>query len=174
MNIKLFVMDVDGVLSDGIYIGENVSTGGKIEFKRFSPKDGQAIKMMADAGIEVAIISARRSQAVEQRARELKIAHVYLGVEDKRHKLNQLMAELNVSKDETAYVGDDFGDLRAMQIAGIPVAPADAAAEAKLIAESNPNGFVTHAPGGHGAVREAIERILRDMGIWTQVIAKWM
>lgn len=177
LEIKVFIMDVDGVLCDGIYIAEDSHTGAQISMKKFNPKDGQGIKLLQSIGIQVAIISGRPSHAVEIRARELEIGEVHLGIKDKKRKLMQVLEELNWGKNDAdhiklehvAYIGDDFGDLQVMNIVGLAIAPADASREAKMLAT-----HVTEARGGEGVVREAAEYILEQMNQWSDVVAKWM
>jgi 3-deoxy-D-manno-octulosonate 8-phosphate phosphatase (KDO 8-P phosphatase) len=161
--IKLFICDVDGVLTDGaIYIG------GPREFKRFSIHDGLGLVLLRRAGIKIAWVSSRPSQATTLRARELKITFV-VQQKDKLSKAAAIEAILTREKlewENVCYVGDDIVDLGPLEKAGVGAAVADAVAEAKAAAD-----LVTEATGGHGAVREMIEMILKAQGKWDSIIA---
>jgi len=162
--IKLIVLDVDGTLTDGnIYHGNNGE-----ELKSFNVKDGFAIVQATLSGIKFAIITGRNSKIVEKRAKELKIEEIHQGIENKVKKLNEIMERHNILKEETAYIGDDINDLRAMNLVGLKGAPFDAVQEIKETAD-----FISTACGGKGAVREFVEYILRVQGEWAKVIEKY-
>lgn len=149
--IKLAVFDVDGVLTDGrLYFLEDGS-----EFKTFNTLDGQGIKMLIASGVTTAIISGRKTPVVERRAKNLGIAHLYQGREDKLVVLDQLLAELNLSYEEVAYLGDDLPDLPVIRRVGLGMAVANAATFVRQHAHG-----VTRARGGEGAAREFCELIL--------------
>ncbi|MGC1310053.1 MAG: HAD-IIIA family hydrolase [Phormidesmis sp.] len=149
--IKLLALDVDGTLTDGgLYYSENGE-----ELKKFNVKDGQGIKRLMQAGIEVAIISANAASATLHRAKKLGITHVAIGVEDKLVALQPLCEKLGLSLDEVAYAGDDVNDLSVMQVVGCPFAIADGIEATKDCAL-----YVTKLAGGKGAVREICELIL--------------
>jgi 3-deoxy-D-manno-octulosonate 8-phosphate phosphatase (KDO 8-P phosphatase) len=151
--IRLLVLDVDGVLTDGrLYFGP----AGEI-MKTFHVRDGVGIKAVLAAGIEVAIISGRRSEAVALRAAELGIRHVCQGVDLKAEALRQLLDELGVEAAHTACVGDDTPDLPILVLAGLPIAVADAHPDIVAVAS-----YVTRAAGGTGAVREVCDLLLAD------------
>ena len=163
--IRLFVMDVDGTLTDG-----TITYGGDgTEWKSFHARDGLGIKLLPLAGIEPAIVTARESAVVSRRAKELGIRHVIQGAADKRAAVRALGARLGVSADAVAYVGDDLSDLPAMTEAAFSAAPADAAAEVRAIAD-----HVCVAAGGRGAVREAIEHLLKREGRWDRVLSAYV
>jgi 3-deoxy-D-manno-octulosonate 8-phosphate phosphatase (KDO 8-P phosphatase) len=144
-------MDVDGVLTDGgIYYTERGD-----EIKRFDVRDGQGLVLLRQAGVLTAVITRRRSEIVERRADELGIAEVHQGATDKRAVLESLLARRGLPAAEAAYVGDDVGDLPAMQLVGFPVAVADAVPPVKRAAV-----YVTQAHPGHGAIRELCDLIL--------------
>ena len=149
--IKLFAMDVDGTLTDGtIYIS------GSGEFvKAFHVKDGYGIRAAQKAGITVAIITGRQSAIVEQRAKELDIIEIHQGVSKKDEVLCELADRLGLSREETAYIGDDDNDLSAMKVCGISFAPCDCSNQVRKQAD-----VLLHKEGGRGAVREAIDLIL--------------
>jgi 3-deoxy-D-manno-octulosonate 8-phosphate phosphatase (KDO 8-P phosphatase) len=157
--IELLVMDVDGVLTDGILTLDE--RGGEI--KRFHVRDGAGIALWHQAGKHTAILSGRSSAAVDRRAAELGIAPVIQGVPHKADPFRRLLAELGLELGQACYIGDDLPDLPVLSIAGLGLAacPADAAAEVRQAAH-----LVTQAPGGRGAVREVIEIILRHQGTW--------
>ena len=160
--IRLIILDVDGVLTDGgIYMGPDGEA-----MKRFDIKDGAGIMLWQRTGGMTAILTGRSSKIVENRAKELKISVVRQGCADKRAVYEELKQELNLSDDEIAYIGDDFIDLPVMRVVGLPIAVADAAPEARNAARL----VMTHA-GGHGAIREAVERILRAQNKWESLFS---
>ena len=154
MSIKLFVMDVDGTMTDGhIYIGAS----GEM-MKAFDVKDGYAIYHMLPAhNIIPVIITGRSSDIVATRAKELKITELYQGVSDKLAVLAAVAAKYGVTPDQIAYIGDDLNDLDAMAYCGLSACPADAVPEVLQAAE-----YVCKHNGGRGAVREFVEAILKD------------
>ncbi len=163
-SIRLLILDVDGVLTDGgLYFGPSGET-----LKVFHVRDGHGIKMAQQAGIEVAFLSGRRSDAARHRARELGVAHFYEGVRDKVAVLEQLAAALNLTPLQAAAVGDDLVDLPLMARVGLAVAVADAAPEVKAAAH-----WVTTLPGGKGAVREVCDLLLKVQGKWGEAISPW-
>ncbi len=154
---RLLVLDVDGVLTDGVLV---YGASGE-EIKRFHVRDGLAMQQARRAGVEVAIVSGRASAAVTRRMSELGVVEVHQGVGDKEALLRGLLARLGVSAAETAVMGDDLPDLPLMRMAGIAMAPVDAAPEVRQAAD-----WVSRLAGGHGAVREAIEWLLRSRKAW--------
>ena len=144
-------MDVDGVLTDGgIYYTERGD-----ELKRFDVRDGQGLVLLRKAGVLTAVITRRRSEIVERRADELGIVEVHQGATDKRAVLETLLTRRGVSPAAAVYVGDDVGDIAAMQLVGFPVAVSDAVLAVKRAA-----AYVTRARPGHGAIRELCDLIL--------------
>ncbi len=159
--IRLLICDVDGVLSDGrIYMGNQGE-----ELKTFHVHDGFGLKALRSAGIEVAIITGRRSQIVEQRMSALGISHVYQGQENKCIAFQQLCHDLNLREDQVAYIGDDVIDLPVMQQCGLSVAVANAHPAVKLKAD-----YITTQRGGEGAVRELCDQILLAYGVLEQAM----
>jgi 3-deoxy-D-manno-octulosonate 8-phosphate phosphatase (KDO 8-P phosphatase) len=153
--IRLLVLDVDGVLTDGrLYI----SAAGE-ELKVFHVRDGSGLVAVQRAGVTVAIISGRDSPAVTRRAAELGIRHVYQGVGDKGERLDRLLAELGVTAEETACVGDDTPDAPMLRRAGLAIGVADA--HPALLAAAH---WVTKSKGGRGAVREVCDLLLSAHG----------
>lgn len=150
--VKLLVLDVDGVLTDGsLYYTEHGE-----EIKKFHVRDGQGIKLAQQAGIEVALMSGNASGAVQQRARVLGITHVFLGIDDKLTALAALCTRLSLSLTQVAYVGDDVNDLPVLHAVGCPCTVADATLANRACAI-----YVTHRPGGQGAVREICDVLVQ-------------
>jgi 3-deoxy-D-manno-octulosonate 8-phosphate phosphatase (KDO 8-P phosphatase) len=156
-SVRLLLLDVDGVLTDGT-IG--VSATGE-EQKSFSVRDGAAIVWARRAGLEVGLLSGRTSGATTRRAAELRITTVIQGELDKSAAFDTLAAARGIADEHLAYMGDDLLDLAVLRRAGLSAAPSDACAEVREAVHC-----VTSASGGHGAVREFIELILRGRGQW--------
>ena len=159
--IRLIAMDVDGVLAESRLI----YTEGEGEVRSFSIKDGMGITMARQAGLKVALISGRESALVARRAAELHLLDVYQGVIRKLEPFSQLLGKYGLDKEQACYIGDDINDLPVLREAGLAVAVADAVAEVKQAAH-----YVTHAPGGRGAVREIIDRILYAQNLYDEAI----
>ena len=162
--VRLFLTDVDGVLTDGGIVYDAAG----VESKRFHVRDGHGIKMLNRAGVEVGIITGRDSEVVAIRARELGIGIVRQGARDKVAAWREILAETGIPPAETAYVGDDIVDLPLLRAVGFSAAPSDA--EPYVLDAVQ---FVASRPGGHGAVREIIEFLLRSRGSWDEVTAKY-
>lgn len=153
--VRLLVLDVDGVLTDGrLYF-----TAGGEEIKAFHVRDGHGIKLLAATGVEVAIITARSSAVVERRAAELGIRHLHQGADDKLKVLDRMLGDLGLPAEAAAYMGDDVVDLPAMRRCGLALTVPDAPPIVKRHAHR-----VTRAAGGAGAVREACEFIMAAQG----------
>ena len=161
--IKLFLCDVDGVLTDG-----SIFIGGEREFKRFNIRDGLGMVLARRAGLKVGWISARPSAATKMRAKELKIDFLIQQGDrlSKTGAVERLLAREKLDWSEVCFVGDDVVDLGPLARAGLGVAVADARPEVKAAAD-----FVTRAAGGRGAVRETVEMILKAQGKWEPIIA---
>jgi 3-deoxy-D-manno-octulosonate 8-phosphate phosphatase (KDO 8-P phosphatase) len=162
--IRLLLLDVDGVLTDGRIVYADDGT----ELKRFHVRDGSGLKFWRDAGKRAAIVSGRSSAAVTRRAAELGVAPVHQAQGDKLPAFERVLAEVGVSADEVCAVGDDLPDLPVLLRAGLAVAVADAAPEVRAAVD-----FVTAAPGGAGAVREAIEWLMKLTGEWGRVVESY-
>ena len=160
--IRLLVLDVDGVLTDGSI----VYTNDGVELKSFHVRDGSGLKLWHLAGKRSAIITGRTSPIVDVRASELGVSRVIQGASRKDVAFVRLMAELKLDPQAVCYVGDDIPDVRVLRQVGLAVAVADACAEARAAAH-----YITTAPGGQGAVRETIERILRCQGTFDELIS---
>lgn len=162
--IRLLILDVDGVLTDGsLYFDAKGET-----LKVFNVRDGHGIKMVQRAGLEVALVSGRRSDAAFHRARELDINRFFEGVRDKVAILEQLLAALNLTPPEAAAVGDELVDLPLFHRVGLAVAVADAVPEVRAAAH-----WVTTLPGGKGAVREVCDLLLKAQNKWEELIRPW-
>lgn len=164
-NVKLLVMDVDGVLSDGQIIYDANLT----ETKCFNVQDGFGIQRLHQAGIQTAIITGRTSEIVSHRAKELKITHLVQGREDKLTALNELLVNIGLSLEECAYIGDDWPDIKALQSVGFAVAVANANGEVVKRVD-----MVTTRTGGQGAVRELCDLILKATGQYEAMLANYV
>ena len=162
--IRLLVLDVDGVLTDGSVVYD--AAGGQIQ--AFHVHDGLGLKLLERAGINVAIISSRTSGALEFRAGELGIKFVYQGVKDKMAVYEELKNALDISLSETAYVGDDWVDIKMLRHAGLAVVVCNATKPMKDYAH-----YITTRPGGNGAVREVCDLILRASGRWSEFLNEY-
>ena len=163
--IKLLLMDCDGVLTDGrIWILDDEE-----DQKAFHTRDGLGIELLHRAGLRSGIISGRISSALERRAQSLGVSFVWQGREDKRQAFADTLTQAGCRSDEVAFAGDDLTDLPLMRLSGLAITVGDAAAEVKAHAH-----YVTKANGGHGAVREAIELILKAQGRWDELVKSYL
>ena len=162
--IKLLILDVDGVMTDGRII---INEKGE-EIKRFDVKDGLGLKLLMRSGIDVIIITGRKSRAVEYRAKDLGIREIYQGVKDKKSLFTGLIQRKKLKKDQVCCIGDDLPDLPIFDRAGIAIAVRDAAPEVRDAAD-----FITKNRGGYGAVREVCELILRAQKNWPYKISSF-
>ena len=164
-HIKLLLMDCDGVLTDGrLWL---MADGD--EQKTFHARDGQGISLFHRAGLKTGIISGRTSSAVERRAQDLKMSYVRQYAKDKIEALDEILAAAGVSTNECAYIGDDVADIPIMHRVALAVAVADAVEETKQAAH-----YVTELNGGHGAVREVTDLILKAQGKWDEVMRRFL
>ncbi len=163
--IKLLILDVDGVLTDG----KITYTESGEEIKSFNVKDGLGIKLLQKAGIEVAIISGRKSKVTEIRANELGIEKIFQGIADKKEIFNELINELKITKEETAFIGDDFNDVLLLKEVGYSATVLNSPNELKEIVD-----VVINAKGGEGAVRIFIENILKRNNQWKNIINTYL
>jgi 3-deoxy-D-manno-octulosonate 8-phosphate phosphatase (KDO 8-P phosphatase) len=166
--IRVVILDVDGVLTDGgVYVGE-LPGGEVLEMKRFDIQDGLGVKLLQWAGVEVAVVSGRLSRATEIRARELGITECHQdGGAQKVRVIRRLMSDRGLDWGEVAMLGDDLPDLAVLQEVGLPAVVANATAEARQVSV-----WQARKPGGRGAVREFCEALLKARGDWeTQVEA---
>jgi len=163
--IKLLLLDVDGVLTDG----QIIYTDSGEQIKSFSSKDGLGLRLLMDNNIRVGIITGRKSAALGHRLQNLGIDLVFDGIQDKAAAFDEIMAVTGISQEHIAFVGDDLIDLPAMIRAGISFTVPDAPQEVKHRADR-----VTSAKGGHGAVREICESILKAQGVWENIINQYL
>ncbi len=168
--IKLFLMDVDGTLTDGgvCLISSTAADGSAAsvsEMKVFDAKDGQGLSLAHTMGIQTGFITGRRSPAVAKRAEELKVTFVYLGQAKKMQAFEECVEKAGVSKEEVAYMGDDLPDIPLAKRAGLAISVADGADELKAICH-----YTTQRRAGRGAAREVIELILKAQGRWEEAV----
>ncbi len=162
--IRLLLLDVDGVMTDGRL---GFDSAGR-EFKFFHARDGIGIRLLQGAGLKVGILSGRRAKVVDLRARELGINLLRQKIQDKAGALEEILKKEKLRREQICYVGDDLVDLPVLTRVGLAVAVADAAPEVKAAAH-----FITRKPGGRGAVREVCEILLRAQGKWKARIQKF-
>ena len=166
--VRLLGLDVDGVLTDnGVYIGP--IAGERVELKRFDIQDGLGLILLRTAGLPVVWVSGRGSEATALRAAELRVTEL-LQVPGPRKAaaFGQVLERHGVSWDQAAFVGDDLADLPILRRVGLPIAVANAVAEVKQVA-----AYITQAQGGHGAVREVVEVLLRARGEWADILDRY-
>ena len=164
-NVKLLLMDVDGVLTDGRLYHFPDANGKMVETKGFDSQDGIALQWLYKHGIPTGVISGRVSPATDERARQCKMAYVYQGHTEKIPILEEILAKAQIDATQVAYIGDDLTDIVIMRRVGLGIATANARPEVKKRAH-----HVTSAPGGSGAVREVIELILAAQGKWKEIL----
>jgi len=170
--IKLLLFDVDGVLTDGKLFFLPLpaeSPTNRIEFKGFHAHDGASISLARLGGIQTGLITKRSSETVALRARDLKLDFVYQGVDDKRTCFDEVVRKAGLKPEEAAFVGDDVIDLPAMRAGGLAIAVKNARAEVKKEAH-----YVTPHAGGDGALRDAVEFILKAQGKWKRVVEEYI
>jgi 3-deoxy-D-manno-octulosonate 8-phosphate phosphatase (KDO 8-P phosphatase) len=166
--IRLLLMDVDGVLTDGRLYNVPGPDGKMAETKGFDSQDGIALMWLAKYGIAAGVISGRVSPATEERAKQVKFKYVYQGHTEKIPIFEEIMKNAGVAPEEVAYIGDDFTDVVLFRRVGLAIATANARPEVKKCAH-----YVTTVPGGQGAVREICEMIFKAKGIWPEILKKY-
>jgi 3-deoxy-D-manno-octulosonate 8-phosphate phosphatase (KDO 8-P phosphatase) len=166
--VKLLLMDVDGVMTDGHLYNVPGPDGKMVETKGFDSQDGIALQWLSWKGIVTGLISGRVSPATEERARQCKMKYVYQGHIEKIPILEEILRDAQAAPEETAYIGDDLTDVVVMNRVGLAIATANARAEVKGRAS-----YVTEARGGNAAVREVVELILKAQGHWDELLAKY-
>ncbi len=159
--VKVIIMDVDGVLTDGTISFGNFND----DYRGFNARDGLGLKVWGKAGYHSAVITAKSSRAVKRRCRELGIDLLYQGVEDKLRVFNKALLRLKVTPEEVCYIGDDLPDLPVLRAAGMAVTVPEAPEELRNVAD-----YTTVSAGGRGAVRETVEFILRAQEKWESLI----
>lgn len=166
--VRLFLMDVDGVLTDGHLINVPSPDGSIFESKAFDSQDGIALQWLSWHGIETGVISGRVSAATDARAKQVGMKYVYQGHIEKVPILDEIRAAAGVQPDEIAYCGDDLTDIVVMRRVGLAIAPANARPEVKRAAH-----HVTQGSGGAGAIREVCELLLEAHGRWADILKKY-
>jgi len=162
--IKLLIMDVDGVMTDGRIIMDDEGR----EIKNFNVRDGHGLKLIQRYGIKVAILTGRQSKVVEHRAKDLEIKDVYQKVYNKKDVFDKILKKHKLSANDAAFIGDDIVDIPVLRRVGFSVAVADAADVVKKSVD-----YVTKNRGGHGAIREVCEMILQAQDKWREIAAKY-
>jgi 3-deoxy-D-manno-octulosonate 8-phosphate phosphatase (KDO 8-P phosphatase) len=163
-NIKLLILDVDGVMTDGRVI---LDDNGR-EIKNFNVRDGHGIKLIQRYGIKIALLTGRKSEVVKHRARDLAIKEVYQKVFNKKEVFAEILLKNKLEAGETAFMGDDIVDIPVLRMVGFSAAVADASDIVKRTVD-----YVTQNKGGHGAVREVCEMLLQAQGKWLEIAAKY-
>lgn len=158
--IKLLILDVDGVMTDGSII----VTDKNEEIKSFHVQDGLGIQFMLESGLQVAVITGRNSPSVTARVKSLKIPHLYQGQINKIHAYEELLATLRLAPEQTAHIGDDLPDIPLFRRVGLAVAVPNAVSLAKDYAD-----WITEARGGNGAIREVCDFILKAQNLWPAI-----
>jgi len=166
--IKLLLMDVDGVMTDGRLYNVPDAAGNMVETKGFDSQDGIALQWLSWKGIKTGLISGRVSPATVERAKQTKFTYVYQGHIEKVPILEEILRDAKLEPSQVAYIGDARTDMVVMRRVGLPVATANAREEVKRHAR-----YVTSVPGGQGAVREVIELILKAQGLWEEILRKY-
>jgi 3-deoxy-D-manno-octulosonate 8-phosphate phosphatase (KDO 8-P phosphatase) len=166
--VRILALDVDGVLTDnGIWIGP--VAGEPVELKRFDIQDGLGLRLLRTAGIPVIWVSGRHSEATAMRAEELRVDELLqVPGPGKLDALREVLSRRGLGWEDLAYVGDDLADLQVMRRVGLPLAVANAVPEIRAVADC-----VTSAPGGHGAVREIVDALLKARGVWPEMLERY-
>ncbi|HTZ82313.1 MAG TPA: HAD hydrolase family protein [Candidatus Acidoferrales bacterium] len=165
--IKVLLMDVDGTMTDGSVTLLSQIDGSALEIKTFDAHDGQGLTLAQSAGLRTGCITGRESAALLRRAYEMKMEFIYMKQPIKMPAYEDILRQAEVSDAEVAFIGDDLPDIPLLRRAGLGVAVGDAVPEVKEIAH-----YTTKAAAGHGAIREAVELILKSKGIWGNMIDK--
>jgi 3-deoxy-D-manno-octulosonate 8-phosphate phosphatase (KDO 8-P phosphatase) len=167
-NIRMLLMDVDGVLTDGRVFGVPNHTGAIVETKGFDTQDGIALQWLSWKGIDTGVISGRVSPATEERAKQCNMKYVYQGHIEKIPIVEEILARSGIAASEVAYMGDDLTDVVVMNRVGLSIAPANARPEVKRCVH-----HITERAGGYGAVREVCELLLKAQGHWDGLLKKY-
>lgn len=165
--IKVILMDVDGTMTDGSVTLLSQNDGSALEIKTFDAHDGQGLTLAHTAGLRTGCITGRESAALLRRAREMSMEFIYMKQPVKLPAYEEILHKAGVSDSAVAFIGDDLPDIPLLRRAGLAVAVGDAVPEVKKIAH-----YTTRAAAGHGAIREAVELVLRCKGIWNEMIDK--
>jgi 3-deoxy-D-manno-octulosonate 8-phosphate phosphatase (KDO 8-P phosphatase) len=166
--VKLLLMDVDGVMTDGKLYNVPGPDGQMFETKAFDSQDGIALQWLGWKGIQTGLISGRMSPATVERARQCKFTYIYQGHIEKIPILEEILSRSGLQREQVAFIGDDLTDVVVMRRVGFSIATANARPEVKRCAH-----MVTRQPGGRGAVREVVETILTAQGLWEDILRKY-
>jgi 3-deoxy-D-manno-octulosonate 8-phosphate phosphatase (KDO 8-P phosphatase) len=166
--VKLLLMDVDGVLTDGRLINVPAPDGSMLETKAFDSQDGIALQWLSWNGIATGVISGRLSPGTTERAKQVRMTYVYQGHIEKIPILEEILAKSGIAPEQTAYAGDDLTDVVVMRRVGLAIATANARPEVQRAAH-----YVTTASGGQGAIREVAELLLQAQGLWSAILKKY-
>lgn len=159
---RLIVIDVDGTMTDaGVYYDENGN-----EFKKFCTRDAAGFFAAHSLGIKIMVLTGRECAATEKRMKEMKVEYIFQNIKNKHDFLKSFMEEHAIKKQEVIYIGDDLNDLTSMLLTGYIGCPADSCSEVKSVAN-----YISSINGGHGAVRDIIEHILRESNQWNKAVA---
>ncbi|MBU8849291.1 MAG: HAD hydrolase family protein [Desulfobacterales bacterium] len=164
-NIELLLLDVDGVLTDGSI---TYSDSGE-QIKSFDSKDGLGLRLLMDSGVGVGIITGRKSKALEYRCENLGITLLFDGIKDKSKALDKIISRTGIAAKKMAFAGDDLMDLPAIKKVGVSFCVSNASEDIKNYCD-----ITTRQPGGHGAVREICESILKAKGLWDAILDKYL
>jgi 3-deoxy-D-manno-octulosonate 8-phosphate phosphatase (KDO 8-P phosphatase) len=165
--IKLLLMDVDGTMTDGSVTLLSQTDGSALEIKTFDAHDGQGLTLAQTAGLRTGCITGRESAALLRRAHEMRMEFIYMKQPLKMPAYEEILRNAGLSDSAVAYIGDDLPDIPLMRRAGLAIAVGDAVSEVKEAAH-----YITKALAGRGAIREAVELILKSKGIWEEMIDK--
>ncbi len=163
--IKLIILDCDGVLTDGKIIYDN----HRVESKNFSTHDGLGAKILSYSDIKLSVVTGRSSKVVAQRCKDLNISLLYQNIQNKKETIKQILTKLDLKWDQVAYMGDDWNDWPAMELAYFKTCPQNAIDDIKARVD-----FVTSRSGGDGAVRELIDKILKEQGIYEETVQAFL
>lgn len=166
--VKLLLMDVDGVLTNGKLYNVPDPDGKMVESKGFDSQDGIGLQWLSWKGIRTGVISGRLSPATAERSRQVKMSYVYQGHIEKIPIFEEILADAKIDSSEVAYIGDDFTDVVIMNRVGLAIATANAREEVKRAAH-----YVTEARGGEGAVREIVELLLKAQNRWCEILKQY-
>ena len=161
--IQLFIIDVDGTMTDGgIYFDENGN-----ELKKFCTKDAAGFFALHEMGAQIMVLTGRKCMSTERRMQELHVEYLFQNIKDKASFIKKFTAEKKINLNCIAYIGDDLNDLQAMNMVGYVACPANSCKEIKQIAN-----YISDVNGGNGAVRDIIEHLLEEEGIWEDIVKK--
>ncbi len=166
--VRLILMDVDGVLTDGVLFHFIATDGSLVELKGFNAQDSFSLVWLAECGLMTGVISGRHSDGVEERLKMLKVRFIVQGRLDKKDVFRDICQKAKCSPEEVLFIGDDFQDIPVLREAGVAVAVANARPEVKAAVH-----WITRSQGGRGAVREVAERLLKAQALWPRILRRF-